>query len=67
MPQAQTVSIDKIRADTVVAWRGLVMYTPVFCLVPLVTSCRRRMIDYVLALRIMLHQVQMAVPHQPKS
>ena len=38
MPQVQTVSIDKIRADTVVAWRGLVivMYTPVFCLIPLI-------------------------------
>ena len=38
MPEAQTVSIDKIRADIVVAWRGLVIlvYLPVVCLIPLV-------------------------------
>lgn len=32
-----------------------------------VTSCRRRMIDYVLAMRIMLHEMQIAVPRPPKS
>ena len=43
MSQAQTVSINKIRADTVVAWRGLVIlvYAPVFCLIPLIAPIVR--------------------------
>jgi hypothetical protein len=33
-PEAQSISINRIRADTVVAWRGLVIlvYAPIFCL-----------------------------------